>query len=250
MFPRLRAPLVLIHGMFGFDQLSIGPLARWEYFRHLPQRLRDAGNRVLVPRLSPTGGIVQRANQLQAFLDAHVPDGPLHLVGHSMGGLDARYLIARLPAGHRVLSLTTLGTPHRGSTFADWSARRLVRLVSPLLNRLGIPTQGFLDLTTRAMKAFNANVLDRPGVRYFSVGGEWGWNWHNPSWHMSFPVVSRLEGPNDGLVSVSSAQWGESFEVWPGDHMTLANWPEPFVSSQQSDRLPRYAALLSRLQEI
>ncbi|MGL4553598.1 MAG: esterase/lipase family protein [Gemmataceae bacterium] len=163
MFPRLRAPLFLIHGMFGFDQLSLGRLARFDYFRHLPQRLRDAGNRVFVPRLSPTAGIAQRAGQLQAFIDRHAPDGPVHLVGHSMGGLDGRYLISKLPAGRRVLSLTTLGTPHRGSAFADWSGRRLVRLFSPVLDRVGIPTQGFLDLTTKSMAAFNSEIMGLSG---------------------------------------------------------------------------------------
>lgn len=249
MFPRLRDPLVLIHGMFGFDQVRVGPLARIDYFPGLPEAVRAAGTRVFVARLSPTAGIAERAGQLQRFIDLHCPGEQVHLLGHSMGGLDARYLIANLPAGQRVRSLTTLGTPHRGSSFADWAERRLVPLVRPVLDQFGVSSQGFGDLTTKAMSDFNSCVTDRPNVRYFSVAAEWKWRWSNPSWHLSYPVVKRVEGPNDGLISVASARWGEHFEVWPGDHMSLVNWPEPF-SSLGSDRLERFAALLDRLRTL
>jgi len=38
-----------------------------------------------------------------------------------MGGLDSRHAISlRLGLAERVLTLTTLGTPHRGTAFADW----------------------------------------------------------------------------------------------------------------------------------
>ncbi|KAI8854986.1 hypothetical protein BC829DRAFT_359394, partial [Chytridium lagenaria] len=37
------------------------------------------------------------------------------------GGLDTRYLICHLPSPHfHINSLTTIATPHRGSTFMDW----------------------------------------------------------------------------------------------------------------------------------
>src|SRR5262249_5187529 len=38
----------------------------------------------------------------------------VHVFAHSMGGLDARYMISRLGMAKRVLSLTTIATPHRG----------------------------------------------------------------------------------------------------------------------------------------
>ena len=47
--------------------------------------------------------------------------GPFHLIAHSMGGLDSRFLITHLqPDGdNRILSLTTIGSPHHGSPIAD-----------------------------------------------------------------------------------------------------------------------------------
>ena len=50
-----------------------------------------------------------------------------------MGGLDARYMIASLGMEARVLSLTTVGTPHRGTAFADWGMPAFGRLLTPFL---------------------------------------------------------------------------------------------------------------------
>src|SRR5262249_31050239 len=139
--PKLRSPLVLVHGLFGFDKISLGNWTLVSYFSGIPQFLTAGGNRVLVPRLSPTAGGAERAAQLKAFLDREVPQDPVHLLAHSMGGLDCRYMISRLGMEDRVLTLTTLGTPHRGTPFADWSIRRLARLLKPVFCLLGIPTQ-------------------------------------------------------------------------------------------------------------
>src|SRR4051812_29895423 len=101
--PRLRAPIVLVHGLFGFERLRLGPLTVFEYFRGIPALLRAGGNRVLVPRLAAMGGIAGRAEQLRAFLDRETPNEPVHLIGHSLGGLDGRYLVSRLGQAPRVL---------------------------------------------------------------------------------------------------------------------------------------------------
>src|SRR5260370_24583412 len=139
VIPKLRSAIVLVPGLFAFDQVRLAGLTLASYFPRIPELLRAAGNRVLIPRLSPAAGVAHRAAQLKSFLDREMPHEPVHLVAHSMGGLDARYLISRLGMGSRVLSLTTLGTPHRGTTFADWGIRRLERLLKPVLPPPGPP---------------------------------------------------------------------------------------------------------------
>jgi triacylglycerol lipase len=248
--PRLQCPLVLVHGLFGFDQVRMGPWILLDYFKGIPSALRAVGNRVLLPRVSPTGSIADRAAQLRAFLDREAPGEPVHLIGHSMGGLDSRYLIAHLGMASRVLSLTTLGTPHRGSPFADWALVRFERLVAPLFDRLGVPRQAFRDLTVERCKRFNDETPDVPGVRYFSVAGHHRLHWTNPAWGLSFSVVADVEGPNDGIVSLASAKWGEALEVWDADHMNLVNWPQPWAPASKNNRLPFYAALLERLRGV
>jgi triacylglycerol lipase len=246
---QLRCPIVLVHGLFGFDQFRVGPWLRLEYFHGIPDALRQAGNRVFSARLSPTGGIACRAEQLRDFLLQHSPGEPVHLFAHSMGGLDSRYLISRLNMAGHVLSLTTLGTPHRGSPFADWAMGRLVRLVGPVFDTFALPRQAFADLTVASCREFNEQTPDAPGVRYFSVAGRFRPCWYNPSWHLSAPIVEKQEGPSDGIVSVASATWGESCEQWEGDHMSLINWTQPGTPAGCGDRLPHYAALVGRLRD-
>src|SRR5438132_9198875 len=170
--PQLRTPIVLVHGLFGFDRLRIAGLTVAHYFAGIPELLRSAGNRVLVPGLSPTAGVAVRAQELKDFLARESPREPVHLLAHSMGGLDARYMISCLGARDQVLSLTTLGTPHRGTSFADWSIRRLERLLKPVFKFFSIPTQAFYDLTTSACKTFNERAPNVEGVRYFAVAGQ------------------------------------------------------------------------------
>lgn len=250
MMPRVRVPIVMVHGLFGYGRLRVGPWVLADYFAGLPRQLEAAGNRVFVAQLSPTAGIADRAAQLKAFLDRKSPAEPVHILAHSMGGLDARYMISRLGMAPRVLSLTTLGTPHRGCAFADWALGRLGRLLGPVFDAANVSRQGFEDLTVESCRAFNEQTADVAGVRYFSVAGSYQRRWSRPRWQISARVVEQAEGPCDGLVSQASARWGEEFEVWAGDHMNLINWPEPFVPRERSDRAPEYRRLVGRLREM
>src|SRR5207302_6034388 len=141
------------------------------------------------------------------------PGEPVHLLAHSMGGLDARYMISCLDGKEKVLTLTTLGTPHRGSSFADWGIRRLGRLLKPVFNAFNIPTQAFYDLTTDACKTFNERTPNAEGVRYFAVAGQHDGHYLCPEWLLPYGIVHQNEGPNDGVVSLASATFGESTEV-------------------------------------
>lgn len=246
---KLRAPIVLIHGLLGFNQIRLCGMTLVDYFPEVPDFLRSSGNQVRVAQVSPIKGVADRAADLKSFLDQEFPSESVHILAHSMGGLDARYMISRLDMAERVLTLTTLGTPHRGSTFADWGVQRFGRVVSPVLEMFGVPHQAFYDLTTTSCKKFNEEVPDSPHVRYFSIAGrhsEKGWS---TRMGLLNQFVAKSEGPNDGVVSVTSATYGESCEVWDGDHLSLVNWPEPgsIENNRTVDRRPDYARLVGRL---
>jgi triacylglycerol lipase len=247
--PRLRSPIVLVHGLLGFDKLRLFNWTIASYFPGIPELLESGGNRVLMTKVSPTGGVAERAQQLKTYLDQEMPSEPVHLIAHSLGGLDARYLISRLDMAPRVLSLTTLGTPHRGTVFADWSLNRLARLFKPFFEQFDIPRQAFWDLTTGSCQTFNEQATDVPGIRYFSVAGQFNADWLSPEWHLPFRIVNKHEGPNDGMVSVASATWGEQTEIWEGDHFSLINWPHPMAQARGlwKDRGPQYVGLVRRL---
>jgi triacylglycerol lipase len=247
--PRVRAPIVLVHGLLGFDSVRVGPVRLASYFPGIEQALRKAGNRVYTARVSPTAGVAHRAAELRDFLNRELPHEPVHVFAHSMGGLDARFLVSRLDMQERVLTLTTLGTPHRGSPFADWGVRRLKSLVQPLLRYLAIPDQAFFDLTTDGCRAFNEAVPDVPGVRYYSVAGRCSLPWLGLEWLLPHSVIYWQEGPNDGMVSVQSATYGEHTDVWDGDHLSLINWPNPQACTLGvwRSRKRHYADLVRRL---
>jgi triacylglycerol lipase len=243
--PVLRHPIIFAHGLLGFDYLRLGPFRLAGYWSKLPETVRAAGNRVFVARVAPIGSVTERAGQLRAFIEQNCPDEEVHVIGHSMGGLDARYMISKLGMASRVLSLTTLGTPHRGTPFADWGLRRLWPVFSGILNLFGISSQAIEDLSVAACRRFNDDVQDASGVRYFSVGGQFQSSWLTPSWHLSWRVIQQEEGANDGLVPVTSASHGEEFSLWEGHHLSLINFPDPI--RRWPDRTPAFAGLLQRL---
>ena len=231
--------LVLVHGILGFRQ-KFGV----EYFRGVAEHFRAQGFGVLVPELDPTRGIEFRGNQLGDQINNSLNSGLLdptkktHIVAHSMGGLDSRYLLSPMSGKllmTQVRSLTTISTPHQGSPIADIIDKPLELLPfshlpfspagNPLevaLNELGISLDGLRNLTTASCQAFSAKYTNHPAVAYFSVAGS-GRVGVLPTasalllfHHYIFASTGKR---SDGLVTVDSASWG-TFDptTWPADH--------------------------------
>jgi triacylglycerol lipase len=121
--------------MFGF-----GRLGNYEYFGHLGRALAarfEARGRKLVwyaVEVPPTASIRRRATCLTELIASTCGEDntdPIHLVGHSTGGLDARLVAS--PSAHlplqkssslawlpRLASVTTLSTPHYGTPLASF----------------------------------------------------------------------------------------------------------------------------------
>ncbi|KAJ1936264.1 hypothetical protein GGF37_005679, partial [Kickxella alabastrina] len=118
-----RNPIVLCHGLYGFDVRGPEklPLLQVHYWRGIREALEKIGARVVIAKVPGTGGVHERAHQLDTLLASQVASTKVNILGHSMGGLDARYLIAHIkPKRYSVGSLTSVCTPHRGSPFMDW----------------------------------------------------------------------------------------------------------------------------------
>ena len=221
---RLDAPIVLAHGLFGFNRIGYGPVTLTSYFRGIPALLEAAGNRVLVTRVHPTAGVFRRAWKLKRDILAAFPDEPVHLIGHSMGGLDARALMTDPAWRGRILSLTTIATPHLGSVVADLARVRAGRIYR-LLERVGWNYQGFTDLAPAAMAEFNRQFPLPTDIPVFSLAGD------PPTGDICWPLrrfhaaLLDLDGPNDGLVSIASATaLGRVLPSWPLDHLRQMNW--------------------------
>ena len=245
--PRLDRPIVLVHGLLGFDALM--PIRRGveRYFRGLDRQLIGAGNRVSVPLLGATSGTRERAGELARHVRREFGREKVHLIGHSLGGLDARYAVSRL--GLEAASVTTIGTPHRGTSFADWLTTYCWRWLRSLARMLGTSFRALHDLTTSGAARLNAEAPDAEGVSYQSVGGLCE---VFDAWTVPGRVVTRFEGANDGVVSLDSARWGDRFEVWEGDHLNLVNWPNRRERKLGvwCDRGESYGRLLARVEAV
>ncbi|KAK0614986.1 Alpha/Beta hydrolase protein [Bombardia bombarda] len=234
-------PIVLAHGLLGFDSLQLpGPsylpsIPPIHYWRGIREALSShCGVEVITASVPPSGTIEQRAAKLAADISAQAAGKSVNIIAHSMGGLDARYMISQLagPAGVDVKSLVTVATPHHGSAFADYLIDEIGPSYLPRLYDMWERTTGwepgaFAQLTRRYMdEEFNEKVKDREGVRYFSYGAMVrGRPPLFSPFRMSHKVLKRLEGPNDGLVSVESSKWGVYKGTLVGvNHLDLINW--------------------------
>jgi triacylglycerol lipase len=185
----------------------------------------------VVTKVHPTGGIAKRATQLKAAIEAGLAQlngsgqGKFIIVGHSMGGLDARYMIQELGMADRVAALLTVTTPHRGSPYADWCVRHVGKRLHgfELMDFLGLDVDAARDLTTESCARFNERIKDVPGVAYFSVSAAREWPKVAPFVLHSHKVVFDAEGENDGLVSVKSSTWGTHLGTWRADHFHTIN---------------------------
>lgn len=232
-------PIVLAHGICRFDQLLNETFGldnkdddSRHYFKRIRSTLMTAGFKVWHSKVSWSAGVDLRADQLKAELFRLTNEfkdcRKVHLIAHSMGGLDARHMIYEHKMDDFIASLTTIGTPHRGTSFADWGVKRAGRMI-PFLEALGIDITGFLDLTTERCNAFNAKAEDfesRNSVKYQSFAGIQ--ERKRTFWPLQFPhsIISDEEGDNDGLVSVESARWRSDFFVKKidADHLNEVGW--------------------------
>lgn len=135
-----RIPVVLVHGLI--DNRSI--------FTVMRRSLRRRGfAQVCSWNYSPLSSDVARcAEDLGTHIERvreQTGHERVHVVGHSLGGLIARYHLQRQAGDRRIESLVTLGTPHQGSVLAHVVPTPLIRQLrpgSPVLQELAEPMPG------------------------------------------------------------------------------------------------------------
>lgn len=192
-------PILLVHGII--DNHAI--------FTVLKRRLRRKGfGTVVTINYSPvTNDIRQAAEVLAAEVEAIVAltgYERLHVVGHSLGGLIARYYVQRLGGDERVHTLVTLGTPHRGSLHAYLLPVRIGRQLRPgsdLMTELDLPAPGCRTRFVAYWSDFDQIIvphlsarLDHPDLRARNI------EIHDVG-HLAIPRQSRVAHEITGLLS-------------------------------------------------
>lgn len=219
-----RYPIVLIHGA-GFRDL------KWPvYWGRIPRALEDRGAAVFYGLQDCWGSVETNAAAIAARIDAILAETgaeKVNLIAHSKGGLDARMAASSLGCGPKIASLTTIATPHRGSKTVDRLLRfpkgvfRLAAFaVDNWIRLIGDKKPDFLRVcqgfSTEAMERFNRENPDVPGVFYQSYACVMTHPLSDVNLSTANFVLNRIEGPNDGLVSLESAAWGESHVLRSG----------------------------------
>jgi pimeloyl-ACP methyl ester carboxylesterase len=121
-----RTPVLLVHGLI--DNRSV--------FTVMQRNLRRRGfAQVCSWNYSPLSTDVGRAardlgKHIEGICEQTGYDR-IHVVGHSLGGLLARYHVQRQGGDRRVQTLVTLGTPHQGSRWAHVVPTPLIRQLRP-----------------------------------------------------------------------------------------------------------------------
>lgn len=248
----MKYPIVLAHGIAPFDELYQPFLKVWkylgrnsdrfDYFKGIASHLTRYHFKVTATHVDFAGSVEKRAGELALEVGevlAGTGASKIHIIAHSMGGLDARHMIVDNNMHDKVATLTTIGTPHNGTPFADAGIEKAGFLVD-LLGNVGSDISGFEDLQTGRTAEFNqrAEKIEAENPVHYVVyashqGKDRVFGALKPSWE----IINAKEGENDGLVSVKSQSWTSALtgeegqktirqETFPieADHLNELGW--------------------------
>ncbi len=238
-YTQTKYPVVLVHGLFGFDSV----LGVYDYWYGIGNELKAGGATVYTASVSASNFSEVRGEQLIRDLDrlrAVTGKQKFNLIGHSHGGPTARYVASVRP--DLVASTTVLGSPNTGTPVADAVSAVLkpgspitgivagfVNALSSFLGALSGNSDpqnalgALASLSTAGSTRFNqlhpqgkpttscgTGAASVNGVRYYSLSGT---SVLTNILDISDPVLgagSLFFGfeQNDGLVGRCSSRWG------------------------------------------
>ncbi len=219
-------PIVLAHGIARFEFLlahlfrSLAQLGvplecaadGLNYFKGIARRLRENGLDVAHTNVSFAAGVDVRAADLKREISTILQSRgkpKVHIIAHSMGGLDARHMIVKQDMADKVSSLTTVGTPHLGTSFADWGmTHHGHEIISGLYDIVDI--SGVADLTTAACQQFNEAAVAAEAansVFYQTYASSQERALVFAPLKTSWDIIQAAEGENDGLASRTTQRW-------------------------------------------
>ncbi|MCH8557686.1 MAG: hypothetical protein LAT84_07690 [Balneolia bacterium] len=249
----LKHPVLLCHG-FG----AMGSFSSKGLLHATCMMLRERGVLAFAPNIAPYAKIETRAQDWAEAIDRIkeiTGATKMHVVAHSMGGLDIRYAISSMDKYKDVISLTTVCTPHRGTSLSTLTLNTPETIrgsLEGIANWFGnnvypkVPSNitGALEQLGREYvnEHFNPANPDHPEVRYKSVTAACGKGTEYDINRLLIPFNSYIyerEGINDGYISEESAKWGEVIL-----HSNLSH-PEQIKLNLSSRKIPQWKELWS-----
>lgn len=216
-------PLLMVHGVFFRDSQY------FNYWGRIPKELELHGAKIYYGNHQSAASVPDSASELAVRIKELVKElgcEKLNIIAHSKGGLDCRYALSKLGIAPYVASLTTINTPHRGCEFADYVLTKLpenikdttAAMYNGALKKFGDTNPDFIAAVSNLTASYCTSIdneMEIPdGVYCQSVGsimpragsGKFPLNF-------SYHLVKYFDGPNDGLVSAKSFQWGENYTL-------------------------------------
>ena len=218
-----KYPLLLVHGFFFRDYKYIN------YWGRIPKELEYNGATIFYGNHESAAIVPISARQIADRIEQVLQETgaeKVNIIAHSKGGLDCRYVLSELGMAHKVASLTTINTPHHGCRYATYFLsktpaflrNRFAKTYNTALRKVGEQNVDFLqaagDLTDTSCKALNEQLHTPEGVFCQSFGSvmKYACSGKFPL-NISYMIVKRFDGANDGLVSEPSFHWGERYTL-------------------------------------
>jgi len=219
---KLKYPVILVHGVMAKDNNL--------FWGRIPEKLKNAGANVFLGNTDSWSGIESNAFSLKKTVDSVLEKcevEKVNLIAHSKGGIDSRYLISTLEYAPKIASLTTISTPHLGCEIVDFVfdkkyvhtglAKKITCFLAKLYgDKSPDPHRLLEDLTTRNMYKFNEKNLDVISVYYSSYQSFMKDSFDDLTFFLSYNLIKKIAGANDGVVSLKSSKWGETCTLITG----------------------------------
>lgn len=209
-------PTILVSGLGFQDQNKVT-----NYWGKVPEYLKLHGADVYLAKqhafLSIPDNAIRLKYRILDILESTKKD-KINIIGHSKGGLEARYVAGKLGIHGQIASITTLGTPHQGAHLADivlgkipipnFAMAQLTNIYARILGDSQPDSfRAVLQVSTQQLKKFNAEVPDIDSIYCQSYAGHINKDYPGTMWRTLAGILKPYDGKNDGLVGVESAKW-------------------------------------------
>jgi len=182
---KTQYPIMLVHGVMGFDELA----GMVEYWYAMPDKLVEDGATVRSAKLSAQANNDLRANQLIQQIEAFIAETgkpKVNIIAHSHGSTTSRQAAYMRP--DLVASLTTIAGPHKGSPVADFASEEL----PPTIQGIGYAVGDIIGLIIDLFSGYDSLDQDTAGLVYhFTKEG-------NAEFNRNYPCagVPESDDPN------------------------------------------------------
>jgi triacylglycerol lipase len=229
-----KYPILLVHGIGFRDNKHIG------YWGRIPKALEDEGAVIYYGNQDSWGTIEHNAQILKRNIELILENtkcGKLNVIAHSKGGLEMRYVISTLEKHECIASLTTIATPHHGVKTMDLICKfphALFKSIAVFLNAwsklLGDENPDFynacIKFSTQNIALFNEQNPNSDMVYYQSYAAVMKNSFSDMIMFWTHLIIYLFEGENDGIISLSSTEWGNFKGVFRGVTMRGVSHPD------------------------